>query len=608
MQAVAVLSRRLVAMVLGVALVTACGGTTSDPRIHLARLLPAPLEANRNRSGEPRTAKVRIYADAAVRAMPQWNEEITEQIDYASQILQPQLGVKLVVDKVVDWDRTGEPQHALRELGEADKADGVAWVIGYVEAPETVSTAMSELGDAQLFGRQVIVRGWPVRASQTVEAAAADVPAADRSELSAAHRRHKQTVVLLHMLSITLGAIHETEPTAIQHALYSPKQSTMSVRNIELLQIAVDGRLNRESDASVAKQLVTAIDKSEWGGWVAVSRTAVLGALANVVDAERAGKTFAEIPPAAYDQYKRIEAFAKQGKTDDALTELDNLLTAYPGNAAIHQLKCEILIGKPGVADPATRAACARVAELAPGDPTVHFAIAEALLRAGDLAAARAELLRAEDKIPNLPRPAATAAWQRVIGIYVGLGALTWTEDVIAKAKLEQDPAAAQAAQTRARYGLPRGAKFVTPEQEANLVEAIRKVLALVYANKFGEAERELSAGNKRWPSAPGLLAARCDLALRMGQFDAARAACASALAGDPNASWALYLTGVLLLREQSTTNTGIARLTRAIEVDPELNQAWHTLAKAYARGGNKAAREQLAKAYQAKFGRPLPQ
>src|ERR1044071_9022959 len=111
------------------------------------------------------------------------------------------------------------------------------------------------------------------------------------------------------------------------------------------------------------------------------------------------------------------------------------------------------MLAKPGVADKTTRATCARVAELAPGDPTVHIAVAEALIRAGDVAGARDELVAAEGKIGNLPTGGAEV-WRKVVGIYLGLGALSWTDQAIAKGKLEGDPAAAQTAQTRARYGI----------------------------------------------------------------------------------------------------------------------------------------------------------
>jgi predicted Zn-dependent protease len=131
----------------------------------------------------------------------------------------------------------------------------------------------------------------------------------------------------------------------------------------------------------------------------------------------------------------------------------------------------------------------------------------------------------------------------------------------------------------------------------------------MIYSNTFGDAERALATAEKKWPSAPGLAAARCDLALRQGQNDAAQTACAKAIAADPADSWALYLSGVVALKDTigAGTKRGVELLKKAIAVDPELGQAWRTLAKAYDRAKDTAAREQLAKDYQAKFGQPLP-
>jgi predicted Zn-dependent protease len=608
MRPAAVLTRPpLPLALLGVLALAGCGASQTERAAQKMRFMPSTIETTWKFQGDARTAKVRIYADAQVRALPHWKDDIADEIDYANQLFEPMVGLRLTVESYKDWDRTGVADDALRELVQADKAEGVMWVLGYVAPAETSSTAMSALGDALPLGHHATVRAWAEKSE--LEALAGRLPEAtdpDRPEVINAHHRHKQTVVLLHMLAATLGAIAETDPAWIQARAYSPQQATFSNRNRELLQLAANGRVSEDADEAMARKLSDDIERSPWGGWVESSHDQVVLALKNAIEAGRAGKTSTDVPAAAYEEYRRISELAKQGKSADALIELDNLLTAYPSNGTLHQLKCEIMIGKPGIADKATRAACARISELAPGDPTVHITVAEALIRAGDIAGARDELTAAEGKIGNLPTGAADA-WRRVIGIYVGLGALTWTEQAITKAKLEADPAAAHAAQTRARYGIPRGAKFVAPEQEAALVAAIRAALNLVYASKFGEAERAITAADKKWPGAPGLIATRCDLDFRMGQIEAARATCARALAADPNDSWALYLLGTLLLRDAGTTGTGIARLRRAIEIDPELGQAWRTLAKAYARGHDKAALDQLGKDYQAKFGQALP-
>ena len=330
----------------------------------------------------------------------------------------------------------------------------------------------------------------------------------------------------------------------------------------------------------------------------------MLTALRNIVDQGKAGKTAADIPAAAYDQWSRIKELAVRDPKE-ARVELDNLLTAYPANATMHQLRCELLLVSPGVSDKATRAACARVSELAPGDPLPYIAIGEALLAAKDVAGAHAQLAIAEDKIANL-HEGVDEAWHRIIGAYTSIGALTWSEDAAAKAKLAKDPTAASVAQIRARYGVPRGATFVTPEHEAELVAAVRTALNLVYATRYGDAERAIAIGEKKWPGAPGFAGVRCDLEMRMTRIAAARAACARALAIDPHESWALYLAGVLELREPGTAKAGIEKLKAAIAVDPELAQAWRTLGKAYARAKDPAL-AQLAKDYQAKFNQVLP-
>jgi hypothetical protein len=602
--------RRAVLIAIAIA---ACGGT-QKPEHHeaadLTRFLPATLEADKPKQGEPRSIHVRVWADAAVRANPRWKDDLADQIDYASQLLTPLVGAKLVIDDTKAWDRDGDPNGALKALAAADDGKDVTWVIGYIAPGAVASTAMSELGDAQVLGRHVIVHAWAEQPETALLAARlAGVAPKQRDEVVAAHRRHKQTVVLLHMLAESLGAIAEADPTWIQHPSYSDKQATFADRTRELLQIAIDARLAEANDHAIAHDLLEAIEKHEWGGWVPIDHDQVVAALRNFVDSAKAGKTAADVPTAAYEEFDRIRELGKRGQVDDGLRELDNLLVAYPGNATMYELKCELMIVKPGVADKATRAACARTSELAPGDPTVHFAVGEALAQSGDRAGARTELSQAATKIANL-KIGQDDAWRRLAASYRAMGALTWAEEAITAGKLEQDPAAAEIAQIRARYGLRKGMKGVKPELEGVVVASIKNALELLNANKYGEADRAIAAGEHKWPAASGFEAVRCDLELRHARIAEAQAACAKALALDPDESWALYLSAVLAFRDPSSSATrlGIERLKKAIAVDPGLGQAWRALGKAYARANDEAARAELAQAYQAKFGQTLPQ
>ena len=594
------------------AVLAACGGSQvveQHPSADLTKELPATLEATQPKTGDPRTVHLRVWADAAVRALPHWKEDVTDQIDYASQLLTPLVGVRLAVDDWKNWDRQGDPHDALKQLDKADDGKDVTFVIGYVAAGDIASKAMGELGDAQLLGHTITLRAYNDDAETKVLAAKLpDLKPADRTEILTAYKRHKQTVVLLHMLAQSLGAIAEADPTWIQNPSYSPKQSTFSDRNRELLQLAFDERLTGGTDQTIAHDVLEAIEKQDWGGWIQSDHDQVVATLRTLVNAAKAGQTAPDIPAPAMDQYDRIKGLVAHHQLPEALVELDNVLTAYPGNAALHLLKCQIMLEKPGVADKTTRAACARVSELAPGDPQVHFVVGEALIKAGDLAGARKELVLAAGKITNLNLGQAEA-WRRLAAIYAAMGALTWTDEVLVAAKLENVPEAASVASTRARYGIPKGTKVVKPEAEGALVAALRGASELIYGNKYPDAHRALDAIDKKWPGSPGAAAFRCDLAMREGNFELARGACGRALASDPDESWALYLSGVLALRDTSAsgTRTGVDRLTRAITVDPDLGQAWRALAKAYARAKDQAAIDQLSKDYAAKFGSPLP-
>ncbi len=591
-------------------LAAACGGPQlaepAAPALKLA--VPVTLEARRPHEGDARTVHVRVWADAAVRATPRWKEEVTDQLDYATQFLTPLLGVRLQVDAIKDWDRPGDPHAALAALAAADPGKETTWVIGYVASADAVSTAMSELGDAQPLGHHLVVRMWADKPeTDALAAKLPDTRDAQRGEFLASHRRHKQTVVLLHELATTLGAIAETDPTWIGHLTYGIKQSSFSDRNRELMQLALDMRLTEAAPDQIAHALLEGIDKAEWGGWVGAQHDEVVATLRTIADSAKAGKTAAEIPTAAYEPFDRVRQLrAKDPK--QALAELENLLIAYPGNAAMHQLKCDLMLDRPGVKDPATRAACSRVSELAQGDPLVHLALGEALFKVADAAAARAELVVAAKKISNLDK-GVPEAWRRLLELYSGAGYLTWSDEVIAQGKLAGDPAVAVIAETRARNGLPRGAASVKPEDEPAFVAAVKAARALVENKQLGPAARALATAEKKWPHAPGLLAERCELALYTNELGAATAACDEAVKLDPDASWALYLGGVVALKDTSEggTRAGIAKLKRAIAADPGLGPAWRTLAKAYERAKDPAALADLGAAYAAKFNSPLP-
>src|SRR6185312_11641475 len=296
--------------------------------------MPATLEADHPKTGEPRPVHVRVLADVGVRALPHWKEDLSDQLDYAGQLLQPMFGVRLTVDSIADWNHAGtDPHAALGDLAKADAGSDATWVIGYITPGDSATKQLDELGAGDTLGRYVVVRAWADRPeTEALAAILPDMPAAQRTEVVAAHRRHKQTVILLHELAATLGAIDEADPSWIQHPTYSPKMSTFSDRNRELMQLAIDERLGGGTDLTIAHDLLESIEKTEWGGWVPASHDEIVKRLRNLVDSAKAGKTAADVPPAAFDQFDHARALAKQHDVANALAILDNLDVAYPGN------------------------------------------------------------------------------------------------------------------------------------------------------------------------------------------------------------------------------------------------------------------------------------
>ncbi|HEY0253920.1 MAG TPA: hypothetical protein VGC41_20460, partial [Kofleriaceae bacterium] len=225
----------------------AAPGHGSSSTNSLAASLPATLEATKPKTGDPRPVHVHVYADTGTRALPHWKEELTDQLDYAGQFLTPLLGIRITVDSIKEWEHTGsDPRLALKDLPQVEPKpdDDTVWVIGYIAPSDISQKALMELGSMELLSKYVIVRSWGEKPEiEALEGAIADVHMKQRGEAVAAQKRHKQTIVLLHMLFKSLGAIDEADPTWIQHPLYSPKQNTLSDRNRDLVQLAIDARL-----------------------------------------------------------------------------------------------------------------------------------------------------------------------------------------------------------------------------------------------------------------------------------------------------------------------------------------------------------------------------
>ncbi|HEX4421764.1 MAG TPA: matrixin family metalloprotease [Kofleriaceae bacterium] len=460
----------------------------------LSTLLPAQLTAQARWTGEVRVAKLRVWADDEYRAQNlRWEHGFDQELDDANQVMVPMLGVRLAAE-YRPWTHHA-PGDTLSEhleaLARQDPGDDVPFVVGLTSSLSLVAATFEQIGVANLGGHHVVVRGHAdLEERKMFERAFPDLDREEREAALEARRRHKVVAVLLHELSHSLGALHETAPDMVMSPTYSHHAASVGDRNRALMLIELDERLKpaAQRDPRGAAQRKLAALEVEDAGWDATDRAQLIEQLHGEASA-------------------RAEA-APPG------TPIDT-----PARPATRALK----LGTPALDTPATDAPAG-----------------------GGLA-----------------------------------------------------PAA------RIRYGIPRdGARWkLTADDEPAALAAVRDVLALVNAGKLDAAAKAVAAAEQRWPGLPGLVAERCDIQRQRGAIAAARQLCERAGAQGAS-SWALYLGGILELRDPSpaATAAGIARLRRAISIDPELGAAWRALGKALDRARATDQLEQLRIDYQARF------
>ncbi len=594
------------------------GSTKSAKEVQhdrLGKLYPAQLVALHTEPGAVRTAKIRVWADDDYRAQNvRWQHGFDEQLDYVNQVLIPMLGVK-VEPEYRAWPHHAAPGSALAEtldaLAQHDPGEDVAWVVGLTSSLNLVSGSFDQLGVASLGEPHLVIRGHAHGEERAAfERAFPSIGSEVRDQAVEARRRHKTAAVLLHEMAHSLGALHETEPDWVMNAAYTHRAASISERNRELMRIALDDRLRGPSERdprATARHMLTALEVG-WGGWANEDRELLMSILRGRVGTQASVGESGEVPAAIAEPFRHAEALLARGDGPGAHATLEPLLAAYPAHTKLRLLDCRIELARGGVKDPKATATCTRAASLSTEvEPAI--AVAALWLAAGDAAGAHGMLAAAETRVSTLPAAQAAQAWLTLADAYRQLGALTSAERALASGSVAPGAdrgISAWAATTRVRYGVPRdGRRYkLAASDEAAAVTAVRAIVALVNATKFADATRAAAAAEARWPGLPGVVAARCDLALRRNELAAARALCSRASA--QGSSWALYLSGILELRGGGTAK-GIAQLRAAIALDPELGQAWRSLGKALDRAQATAELAQLRQDYQARFGTALP-
>jgi predicted Zn-dependent protease len=623
------------ALAVTMALGAGCATGRDPMAVRLDLLTPATLAPQQQEHEEAtRTARLRVYATAQYRAQNVlWRQRFSDELDAVNQYLIPAFGLRLVVAEYASWAHEDDArlESLLDALKQHDPARDVDWVVGLASALSSTTNRFHDVGVAPVLGRHMILRGFEELA---LEPALQKIDDPQRTRLREARRQHRQVTVFLHEWAHTLGAMHVPEPDAIMAAEYGHKTRTFGDDTEALLRAMLPVRLvppAKQSVVAEARALQSYLEaaparpgqKEESEQMLALLAAMLAeaggttGATGEAPEAESDHHAAGQVPAEVREEYARVLALHRQGKHAQARAGLDELIAAYPAHLEFRLAACRMRLDEAGPTEEA-RGTCARVAAIAPTEIDGEIMVVSALLQAGRQADAGAVLTAVRERLAGLPAPApgqtatpVVAAWQRLLSGLQSLEAVTWTEQAVAAAPAGVETAAARAwaTQLRRRYGLPPDSArrhAITPEAEGAYLAAVREALAQVYRGEHAAAERSTRQAMARYRDAPGLHGALCDLELRRKRSVAARTHCQKSLASYDQASWSHYLLGILELQARKNAS-GIRHLERAIELDPELRQAYHALHQAHGRARDTAAQERVNGAYQQRFGQPLP-
>jgi tetratricopeptide (TPR) repeat protein len=609
--------RGAVALAVAIISVQAAGCAISQrarsERQHAANLEPAALQPTPTEGGTVGTARVRFYIDDEYRAQnPDHEAKIRLQLERASHVLEPTVGLRLQAVEFRPWHRRARDNRDLRsvleELEAMDPGQDVDVVIGMTDALSQVTTNLHELGFARVLGRHLVLRGLNDSAEVAgMESTFRTIGAKARQGLYSRRKRHKEVLILLHELAHWLGGLHVTGVSDILNPSYSHTLGDFGRANAELMRAVAKAKLARGPGAAERewKSVLALVRERPSPSWNEDEKAGLLADLEmrsqGAVEDDQGEALGNGIRAADRDRFRAAERLYKAGRELDAWEELEPLLDFYPDEPGVTRLACRLAVGAKRDRA-AIEASCARAAQVAPGDAEPQLRLAQSYLAAKEeaksLAAARKALEILERGGPTADRIPGELATH-----FQALRAVTWAERAAAKAK-DGKAITEWARTTRVRFGLSPGGP-VPPEREAEYLAGLTELLGEVYARRFNEADRRAAALQRAFPRAPGLLATRCDLEVRRARYAAARTYCRDALRRYQDSAWAHYLLGLLDKRDKKPA-VAVDHLERAISLDPELKHAYQVAAEIYSELGRADDRKRVNEAYKARFGHDL--
>ena len=539
------------------------------------QFLPAPILAPRREGGRaPGPVRIRFHADADYRSEGgRWQENIKVLLGNLNKVVGQSFGVRFEVAEFRRWDRTGpngELGPMLEQLEKLDPGMDVDWVVGLVSSLPLVSMSFHDLGKARVLGRHFVVRGMnSVAEMQDFQRMFKAMEQSERDQLYSIRKAHKETSVFLHEWGHTLGAPHVEDPTRLMNVGYSQRTSLFSSEDAELMTAAIDSRLRsrgRETDAidwSPLHRYLKDNRNTEYRQEDWKYLTDLTAPRAGVAPgSHRAAAAPSDLPVPVPPPFGLRPRPAPPPPPPEPPASPP--ATATPGSQTPSPLR--------------HGATQAKKPERTAEPPFANEA--RSLLRSGQRPQALALLERTAGEVATRV-PADPAAQATIARVYAEAGAVTAADRTLARAgdapAIRQ--AAAEVLRTRRRMGLPKSvARFqLPPSAEPDYADTWDRLRNAMNAGDLKSAKTAVDTGLRKFPGAPGLIAADCEVLLRQDRPDQATKRCQEALAIMEDLPRAHYLLGCIQA-EAGQHEAGVTSLKRAITLDPRNRAAWESL------------------------------
>ncbi|NOU31739.1 MAG: matrixin family metalloprotease [Polyangiaceae bacterium] len=343
------------------------------------RAVPATI-ASTDSASAPVHQQMRIRAYATPQYMSQVVEperRFQESLDEANRAFAG-VGVHWVLESFRPWNGPDDDLGKALDSIESD-APGreVDFHVGLVGALPLASEDVHKLGIARPFGHHLVMRA-PSRAREVdaVERNFDELSEAEREKIRGTRRKHRASVVLIHELGHTLGAMHDNVDVSIMNPNYAPERASFGPENVGMMQITVRHRAAGEwTNKDLPKDLLARLDTIGPSSSVV---PADLKYMREFLVALQAQQTAAANPPPATENvpadvrglpagdralYVETKALFDRGESEKAWTKGAALFTGNPSVYSIQDLRCQVAMGR-GLAYTESRPECEPVMQL----------------------------------------------------------------------------------------------------------------------------------------------------------------------------------------------------------------------------------------------------